>query len=314
MRKRATGLFAGVALMAVTAACGAGDQGSAAAGESGRPGVLAAFYPLQWISEKVGGPDVAVTVLTKPGVEPHDLELTPRQVAGVADADLIVYLRGVQPAVDDAVEQNAADQGFDAAAAVQTLSAASTGAQEEEEEGGAHAHEHEVSYDPHLWLDPSRLATMTTKLGERLATVDPAHAAGYRERAAAAVRDLTALDAEMKQGLTTCARHSIVTSHTAFGYLAGRYGLKQIGISGIDPDAEPSPARLAEVAEVAKAEKMTTIFTEALVSPKVAEVLAQEVGAKTAVLDPLESKPATGDYVSAMRQNLATLRTALGCT
>ncbi|MFD0659443.1 metal ABC transporter substrate-binding protein [Thermocatellispora tengchongensis] len=270
---------------------------------------------------------------TKPGVEPHDLELSPRQVAEVESAALTVYIKGVQPAVDQAVQQNAADRGFDAASVVQTIPA--TGVDEHghgeeehghgEEAGGEHAdeagheaegegHEEAVSYDPHIWLDPSRLATVATKLGERLAAADPAHAQGYRQRAAATATELGTLDAELKKGLSSCSGHAIVTSHTAFGYLANRYGLEQVGISGIDPDSEPSPARLAEVAKVAKQEKVTTIFTEALVSPKVAEVLAQEVGAKTAVLDPIESKPASGDYLSAMRQNLTELRTALGCS
>jgi zinc transport system substrate-binding protein len=318
---RTAGLVAGAAVLATTAACGA-DQAQGAGGSAEKPQVMAAFYPLQWVTEQVGGTDVAITGLTKPGVEPHDLELTPRQVATLSQADLTVYIKGIQPAVDEAVEHNAPDKGFDAAASVQTLPAAEephghAGEAHEHEEGAAHSeeeHAHEVSYDPHLWLDPSRLAAVATKLGDRLAAADPAHAKAYQDRAAATVTALTALDGELKKGLTSCDGHALVTSHAAFGYLASRYGLEQVGISGLDPDSEPSPARLAEVAKVAKQEKVTTIFTEALVSPKVAEVLASEVGAKTAVLDPLESKPAAGDYLSAMRGNLSILRTALGCT
>lgn len=268
------------------------------------------MYPLQWLTERVGGPDVAVTGLTKPGVEPHDLELSPLQVAGLQETRLVVYIKGVQPAVDEAVEQHAADRGFDVASSVPTLPAT-----EEEGHDGEEGHGHEeAGHDPHLWLDPARFATVATKLGERLAVVDPAHAPGYRERAAGAAADLTALDGELAKGLATCSSRAIVTSHAAFGYLANRYKLHQIGISGIDPDAEPSPARLAEVSKVAKQEKVTTIFTETLVRPKVAEVLAQEVGAKTAVLDPVESRPATGDYLSAMRQNLTALQSALSCS
>ncbi|MCG5211992.1 metal ABC transporter substrate-binding protein [Streptosporangium sp. KLBMP 9127] len=317
LRTRTAGLVAGAAaLLTATAACGA-DQARGAGEDAAKPQVMAAFYPLQWITERVGGGDVAITGLTKPGVEPHDLELTPRQVVTLTDAALTVYIKGVQPSLDEAVEHNAPDKGFDAAAAVQTLPA--TEAHEHEEaaeaaEPAAEEHAHEVSYDPHLWLDPSRFATVATKLGERLAAADPAHAKAYRDRAAATAAELTALDAELKKGLRDCTGRALVTSHAAFGYLAGRYGLEQVGISGINPDGEPSPARLAEVAKVARQEKVTTIFTETLVSPKVAEVLASEVGAKTAVLNPLESKPSAGDYVSAMRQNLSTLRTALGCT
>ncbi|SDJ32576.1 zinc transport system substrate-binding protein [Nonomuraea maritima] len=295
--------LAGAVLLTVgltTAACGTGSATDVSA--SGKPQVIAAFYPLQWLSEQVGGPDAQVSVLTAPGVEPHDLELTIKQVTDLKDAALTVYIKGVQPAVDDAVEP---DTSFDAATAVTTLPA---GEHAEEEE-----HEHaDVPYDPHLWLDPSRLATVAAKLGERMAAADPAHAQGYRDRATKTAATLNDLDQEFGRGLASCRTKTLVTAHEAFGYLADRYKLKQVGIT-LDPESEPSPARLSEVAKLAKTEGVTTIFTESLVSPKVAEVLASQVGARTAVLDPLESKP-SGDYVSAMRDNLKTLQTALGCT
>ncbi|MET7460541.1 metal ABC transporter substrate-binding protein [Nonomuraea sp. NPDC005501] len=301
-RSYAVGLLAGAALLTATA-CGAGSAETGSAAGGGKPAVVAAFYPLQWLSQQVGGPDAAVSVLTAPGVEPHDLELGAHQMAELGEATLTVYIKGVQPAVDDAVDP---ERAFDAATAVTTLPAGDHGA-----EAGEEGHDHEVSYDPHLWLDPSRLATVAVKLGERLAAADPAHAQGYKDRAAATAASLGTLDKEFAQGLTTCRTRSLVTAHEAFGYLSDRYHLKQVGIT-LDPDAEPSPARLAEVAKLAKDEKVTTIFTESLANPKVAQVLADEVGARTAVLDPLESKP-SGDYLSAMRGNLTTLRTALGC-
>ncbi|WSC84575.1 metal ABC transporter substrate-binding protein [Streptosporangium sp. NBC_01756] len=307
---RAVSALALSTVLAATAACGSGSADTAQPGGApgGKTNITAAMYPLQWLAERVGGPDATVTGLTKPGVEPHDLELTPLQVAGLQETTLVAYIKGVQPAVDEAVAQHAAGRDFDAATTVTTLPAVA-GEEHEGEEPG-----HGPGYDPHLWLDPSRFATVATKLGERLATADPAHAQGYRERAAATVADLNALDGELAQGLSTCGSQAIVTSHTAFGYLADRYKLRQVGVSGLNPDAEPSPARIAEVVKVSKQEKVTTIFTETLVSPKVAEVLAQEVGAKTAVLDPVESQPASGDYLSAMRQNLTALQAALGCS
>ncbi|MFD0888579.1 metal ABC transporter substrate-binding protein [Streptosporangium algeriense] len=295
-------LTALTAVLTVTTACGSGQAGPAGA-QGGKTDITAAMYPLQWLAERIGGPDATVTALTKPGVEPHDLELSPAQVAGIEGTSLVVYVKDVQPAVDEAVEQHAADRGFDVASLVKTLPSSA----------GEHG-EDEASYDPHVWLDPSRMATIATKLGDRLAEADPAHAKGYRDRAAAAVTDLTALDDEMSRGLSGCSSSAIVTSHAAFGYLADRYKLRQIGINGIDPEAEPSPARLAEVAKVAKQEKVTTIFSETLVNPKVAEVLSTEIGARTAVLDPVESQPANGDYLSAMRQNLSALQKALGCS
>jgi zinc transport system substrate-binding protein len=296
------------AMVLTATACG---STTTAAAPVDKPEVLAAFYPLQWVTEQVGGPDITVKSLTAAGVEPHDLELGAQQIADLEDATLTVYIKGVQPAVDEAV---AAERAFDAATAVTTIPA---GEHEEHAEGEEHAeeeagHDHEVAYDPHLWLDPSRFATVATKLGERLATADPAHAQGYKDRAAKTAAALSTLDQEFAKGLSTCSTKTMITAHEAFGYLADRYRLKQVGIT-LDPETEPSPARIAEVAELAKAEKVTTVFTEALVSPKVAEVLAGEAGAKTAVLDPLESKPA-GDYLSAMRDNLQTLRTSLGCT
>ncbi|YCK42851.1 metal ABC transporter substrate-binding protein [Actinomadura sp. ATCC 39365] len=298
---RALIFLAGAALLA-TSACGAGAAESTETAAGGRPEVIAAFYPLQWLTEQVAGPDANVTVLTAPGVEPHDLELGIQQMTKLQDAALTVYVKGVQPAVDDAVS---ADTAFDAAAAVTTIPADGHA----DEEG--HAEEHGVSYDPHIWLDPSRLATVAGKLGERLAAADPAHAQAYKDRAATAAGVLGGLDQEFAKGLAACAGKTLVTAHEAFGYLADRYKLKQVGIT-LDPETEPSPKRLSEVAALARSEGATTIFTESLVSPKVAEVLAGEVGAKTAVLDPLESKPA-GDYLTAMRDNLKTLRTALGC-
>ncbi|GAA1511012.1 zinc ABC transporter substrate-binding protein [Sphaerisporangium rubeum] len=307
-RLRAAALLGAGLLIAVTG-CGAGQ--AAGTGSSGKPEVLAAFYPLEWMTTKVAGPDAHVTSLTQPGVEPHDLELDPRQIASVEQADLVVHIKGVQPAVDEAIGEQGAAKAFDVAAAITTLP--STGDEGHADEGEGHAGE-ELSYDPHVWLDPARFAEAAVKLGERLGEADPAHAAAYADRAKSTAAELTALDAEVRAGLTTCRSRTIVTSHSAFGYLADRYGLKQVGISGLDPESEPSPARLAEVARVAKQEGVTTIFTEELVSPKVAEVLAKEVGATTAVLNPIESRPRSGDYLSAARANLTVLRSALGCS
>ncbi|MFC4529422.1 metal ABC transporter substrate-binding protein [Sphaerisporangium dianthi] len=306
-------VFAGAAaLLAATACSPTSSASTQGAGASGGPKVLAAFYPLEWLATRVGGPDTTVTGLTRPGVEPHDLELTPRQIADIQRADLVVYIKGVQPAVDEAVEQQAPDKAFDAASLVPVLSA--TGEEEHEERaGGGQAHE-PVPYDPHLWLDPDRLATVAAELGKRLGQADGAHASAYTGRANTTAGELKALDEEFRKGLAQCSGRTIVTSHAAFGYLTNRYGLKQVGISGLDPDAEPSPARIAEVAATARREKVTTIFTEELLSPKVSAVLAKEIGATTAVLNPIESRPPSGDYLSAARENLSVLRTALGCS
>lgn len=317
MRNRPTprALLAAALVIGALTACG--DDASGAADE-GKLAVVAAFYPLQFVAEKVGGDAVSVTNLAKPGAEPHDLELNADQVAQIADAKVVVYLKGFQPAVDEAVEQQGADRAFDVSTAVPLLDASAGHEHEGEEAGAEEGHEEEATgdKDPHVWLDPTRLATIGEKVAERLGQADPDHAADYTARAATLKSDLDALDKEYAAGLKTCQRREIVTSHSAFGYLADRYDLDQIGITGLTPEDEPSPARLAEVATEAREHKATTIFFETLVSPKVAETIASEIGAKTAVLDPIEGlQPGSSDdYFSVMRKNLAALKPALGCT
>ncbi|HEY0003013.1 MAG TPA: metal ABC transporter substrate-binding protein [Actinoplanes sp.] len=294
-----------LSLAAASTAAGCGERATA----SGKLAVVTAFYPLQFLSERIGGDAVTVTNLTKPGAEPHDIELNPRQVGQIAEAGLAVYLAGFQPAVDDAVAQEAADRSFDAASVVPLLPAVDDG---EAEPGEEHA-EAAGGRDPHVWLDPVRFATIAGKLAERLGQADPAHAADFTARAAALRTELAAVDDAYAKGLQTCQRRELVTSHTAFHYLTDRYRLTQVGITGISPEAEPSAHRLARVVAEARATGTTTIFFETLVSPKVAETIARTVGAKTAVLDPLEGRSGSGDYLAVMRDNLAALTTALGC-
>jgi len=289
-------------LLTLAVAAGCAGRASASGFSGGKLTVVTAFYPLQFLSERIGGDLVTVTNLTKPGAEPHDVELNPRQVAQVADAGLAVYLKGFQPAVDSAVAQEAKGRSFDVSSVIELLPYSGS----ESEDG---------SKDPHVWLDPARFATIAGALGERLAQADPAHAADYRERAKSLQNQLQDLDRAYAESLTTCARRELVTSHEAFNYLAHRYGLTQIGITGVSPEAEPSPRKLAKVAAQARATGTTTIFFETLVSPKVADTIAREVGARTAVLDPLEGlTDRNADYLSVMRANLAALTTALGCT
>ncbi|MER5337151.1 metal ABC transporter substrate-binding protein [Micromonospora sp. NPDC002717] len=306
------------ALLALGGVAACSDD--AAGTDPQRVDVVAAFYPLQFLAERIGGDAVKVTNLAKPGAEPHDLELNPGQVGDVSQAELVVYLKGFQPNVDEAVEQNAGERAFDVAT-VQPLRDAAAGGHdhdhghEGEATGEPHAEEKGGGKDPHLWLDPTRLATVGDRLAERLGKADPERAADYTARAATLRTELAKLDADFTAGLKTCQRREIVVSHTAFGYLTERYQLEQIGITGLSPENEPSPQRLAEVIEEAREHKATTIFFETLVSPKVAQTIADQVGAKTAVLDPLEGLSTDdGDYLSVMRTNLQTLRTALSCS
>ena len=255
--------------------------------------VVASFYPLAFAAQQIADVGTEVRNLTPPGVEPHDLELSGSDVRTIADADLVLYLgEGFQPSLEDAIESTSAH-------AVDLLDAVTTRAGGEDEQG----------VDPHVWLDPVRYAAIATRIGKELDRSPEA------ERFAAKLR---ALDRELRQGLSSCERHEIVTSHAAFGYLAERYGLQQVAITGITPEAEPTPRDLEKVVRQVRAAGATTVFFETLVSPRLAETVAREVGAKTAVLDPLEGltdEEAAGgeDYFSVMRENLAALRKALGC-
>jgi zinc transport system substrate-binding protein len=274
-----------------------------------RPGtvsVVASFYPLAEAVARVGGDEVSVTNLTAPGVEPHDLELTPDQVEAIATADLVVYLGGgFQPGVQDAVAE-AQGRTLDALQTVETRGVPAT----EQGEG--------LTADPHVWLDPARYATIVEAVERALAGIAPKDAATFAANAAAFRHELDALGSQYAKGLAHCERDVIVTNHEAFGYLADAYGLTQIGITGLDPEAEPDARRLAELKTLVQDRGITTIFTEDLVSPKVAETLAQEAGVSTEVLYTLEGlteqeQAAGDDYLSLMRENLDRLRVALGC-
>ena len=305
---RAAVSSAAVVLALAVAGCGGDDTASAGDG----PTVLASFYPLAYVAERVAAPDGIVENLTQPGVEPHDLELTGQQVGSIADADLVLYLHGFQPAVDEAVEQNADDHSFDVAESVDLLPAAE--AESHEDEDGDRG---DLERDPHVWLDPANLAAIAQAVADELAEIVPDRADAVQDRADELIAELNALDAEFDSGLAQCERRVFVTSHEAFGYLADRYDLEQVGISGLSPDAEPSPARLAEVQEVVQAEGVTTIFYETLVSPKVAETMAEDLDLATAVLDPIEGlsdDTADEDYLTLMRANLDALRKANGCS
>ncbi|MGH3384275.1 MAG: metal ABC transporter substrate-binding protein [Nocardioidaceae bacterium] len=288
-----------VALLgAVTvAALLAGCDGASSASDDG-PVVVAAFYPFAYVAERVAGDTGTVANLTAPGVEPHDLELSPQQVASLSEADLVVYEKTFQPAVDDAVEQNV------------------DGATVEVTEVAPLEDTTATDGDPHVWLDPTKLVPVAEAVADELAKADPDNADSYRSQAEELVADLEALDQEFASTLAGCERQAFVTSHEAFGYLALRYDLEMISIAGISPDAEPSPARLAELRDVVQHEGITTVFTETLVDPAIAETLAAEADVETGVLDPVEGltdETKDEDYLSLMRSNLTVLAKANDC-
>lgn len=283
-------LVAGLAVVLATAGCAGWPDGQ----ESGsKPAVVAGFYPLAEIARRVGGDLIRVTDLTPAGTEPHDLELDSSQVDAVEDATVVLYLGGgFQPALDRAAQR-------------------STGAKVDvlgEADGG----------DPHIWLDPVRMQAVVEQVRDALVLADRNRRGHYEQAARQYLVELADLDADFAEGLAECERRTIVTAHDAFGHLARRYRLQQEAITGLAPESEPDPRRLGQLADLVRRSGVTTVFTEALVPPDVAETLAREAGVRTAVLDPIEGltparRSAGSSYQSVMRENLATLREALGC-
>jgi zinc transport system substrate-binding protein len=272
-------LFALAAVAVALAGCGGDDDE--------RPEVVAGFYPLAWAAEQVAATaevDFEIVNLTPAGAEPHDLELSPRDAETVRDAEVVLYVGGgFQPALEDAVAERTGPS-------LDVLFAADES-------------------DPHVWLDPVRFARIVSEVADAL---------GAASTAGTSFLELNALDDEYRRGLENCERRELVTSHAAFGHLAERYGLEQIALTGTSPEAEPSPRELEQLAERVRESGATTVFAEPLVSDRVAQTIAREVGAEVAVLDPLEGLSeerldAGEDYLSVMRDNLAALRGALGC-
>jgi zinc transport system substrate-binding protein len=276
-------------ILCAAAVAGCSENGGSE-DSSGTTRVVAGFYPLAFAAEEVGDESVEVTNLTPAGAEPHDLELTPRELETILGADLVVYLgEGFQPAVEEAVE------GADVAAidALEGL---------ELEAGGA-------GVDPHVWLDPVRFAEVVERIGTAL---------GRDVKARELASRLRALDEKLREGLGDCDRRELVTAHDAFRYFADRYRLEVIPITGLAPEAEPSPQDLEAIASLVRDRGVTTVFTETLLSPELGETVAREAGATTAVLNPLEGlteeEVARGeDYFSVMETNLDELRDGLGC-
>lgn len=319
--KLALGLALALVLgLAACTAGGSGSIGTTAPGSSAstapagptRLRIVAAFYPLEFAAARVGGSHTEVSTLTKPGTEPHDLELTPADVARLSSADVVITLRGFQPALDAAASQQASASTFDVAGAANLDL---TGQPPDEQDPGQG--DPEPAVDQHFWLDPQRYAAVATAIGDRLAQTDPANAAAYRANAATFAAELAVLDGEFAAGLRNCSNRTLVTSHAAFGYLARRYDLSQVPIAGLSPDQEPSPRQLAQVAELVASTRVGTIYTEPLVDPAFAQTVAGGTGAAVATLDPIEGITASSagpDYPAVMRANLATLRSGQGCS
>ena len=307
---RSSIVLPGLLVLALAAAgCAAFEDGGA--GTDDGVTVAAAFYPLAYAADRIAGDHAEVELLTQPGTEPHDLELDVGETAEIASADLVVFEHDFQPAVDDAVEQNAEGVGLDAADVVDLMAAEES--PEEHTEDGGEEDDHGDT-DPHFWQDPLRVAELGDAIADELAEIDPAHADDYRANAADLRADLEALDEQYADGLADCDRATIVVSHDAFGYLE-KYGVRIAPLVGLSPDAEPTPAVLGRLQDLIDEEGITTVFSEPL-EPDLVEGLASDLDLATATLDPVEGlADATSDedYLSLMQTNLDAIREANGC-
>ena len=325
--RRALSAVAAAALGLSLTACSALSPDSSSSADSRTAGgaegalpVAVSFYPIQYLTEAIGGDHVSVTSLTPADQEPHDYDLSGKEVTSTLEgASLVAYVEGFQPSLDKAVTQVNGPTVVDLSSKVDLKH--HEGMEDEEEHAdesadeGAHKEaDHDAdSLDPHFWLDPVRMKSAATAIEEALATADPDHAEDYKTNLETLTSTLDGLDSSYQGGFSQCERKTFITSHAAFGYLADRYGLTQTSISGIDPEQEPSAADIAAAKKAVEDTGSTTIFTEELVSPETAEAVASETGATTAVLSPIESAPEDADYAGAMSANLDALRTALAC-
>ena len=269
--------------------------------EPGTIWVVAGLYPYQWLAQQIGGNHVEVTNLTPPGAEPHDLELTAKQVASVQVSNLTIYEAGLQPNVDAAVAETKPAHSLDVTTVV-PLEIHDTGT--------------DHNLDPHIWLDPVRMTILAQAIADQLIAIDPDNTQAYTDNLVALTSLLTSIDGNYTSGLATCERTAFLTTHAAFGYMAERYGLTQIAISGLSPDAEPSPTRIADIHRISQEQGLTTVFFETLTSPELAQSLADDLHLKTDVLDPIEgitNQSKAQDYPGIMSTNLTALQQANGC-
>jgi zinc transport system substrate-binding protein len=291
-----------------------------------KPMVVASFYPLYEFSRQVAGDRAEVSSMVPAGVEPHDWEPAPQDVARLEKAQVFVYNgAGFEPWADKLLA-NLGGKGPMVAVAsegVELLRADLPGHRDDHghdkaAKGQRAAKEEGAGHDPHVWLDPILAQTQVGTIQAALAKADPDNAQYYEAQAKAFRERLAGLHESFEKGLAQCARREIVVSHALFAYPAKRYRLVQVPVMGLSPESEPSPAQLAQIVRFARRHKVQYIFFETLISPKLAETLAREVGAKTLVLDPIEGvtkddEAAGKNYVSLMEDNLRNLRTALDC-
>ena len=274
--------------------------------------VYTTIYPLYDFARNIGGERVSVINMVPPGIEPHEYEPSPKDIAAVERGGVFIYCGAGMESWAQRVEKTLKERGVivvDGSKGIELLDI----------DGEPVKPDHSITMhsDPHIWLDPLRAVQIVENIKEGFCLADPQGKDYYETNASNHKEELINLHKEYQKALSSPPKRSFVTSHAAFGYLANRYGLKQIPLRGISPEAEPSPGRMAEVINKMREEKLDYVFIETTVSPKVSEIIASETGAKILVLNPLgnltKDEIAAGkNYFSAMRENLEALKTALG--
>ena len=283
------------------------------------PQIVTGAFPIAWLSSQLAGDCAVVNDLTPAGGDVHDLELTPAQTAAIIDADLIISVSGFQVSFDDAVANTTADV-LDLLPLIDPI----LGETHSHNHSGETDHDHEgetdhekssgeESLDPHFWLDPNRAITAANLIKEVINNLSDDCATETSDNYQSLVQNLTQIDVDYRDELSQCQSKTMVVSHEAFGYLAKAYDLEQIAVAGLDPESEPSAARISEIIAIAKEKKVSAVFTEENANPAVANILAKEIKVGVLVLNPIELKPASLDYLTEMQQNLLNLSQGLGC-
>jgi zinc transport system substrate-binding protein len=278
--------------------------------------IVASFYPLAYVAEQVVQDLANVTTIAAASAEPHDFELSPTDVAKIVSSDLAIHIPDFMPSFDAALADLSSEKIIDATNGITLLEASHEGDGHKDDDEHGHEEDDEHGHegdDPHIWLSPLNMILLADQIANRVSESYPDLTIAINLNLENFKAEMLTLDSKYKNALASCEIKTLLVSHEAFGYLVNQYGFEQLGISGISPEAEPSPMRLAEVAKEATKIKATTIYYETKVDPSVANVLAAEIGITTAVLDPIETKPEMGDYLYAMEQNLEALVQGQGC-
>lgn len=275
--------------------------------------IVTSFYPIYEIVHKVGGNNVTLTNLVPAGVEPHDYEPAPQDIISLNKADLVIYNGAGLESWSDKIIPDLQKSGVE----IMNLSDLFLNDVIKNDPKKPDEEEY-LPYDPHFWMDPVNYQKEVQVVSQKLSELDPVHKAEYEQNAQNFLKQLQDLDIAYQNGLKNCKQNNFVTNHAAFAYLSNRYNLTMIPISGLSPDSEPSLKTMADLAGVIKQKNIQYILTESLVSPKIAETLANETGAKTLVLNPLEGltneEISQGkNYISVMQDNLKNLQAALEC-